>query len=1058
MLLFACLFVGLNLVTAQTQQIKGIVLAEEDGQPVVGASILVKGTGMGTITDIQGNFSLSKIPNNAQTLVVSYIGMQTQEVGIKENLKIILKSDAEVLDEVVVVAYGTAKKESLTGSIAVVDAKKIENRLSSSVTGALEGTAPGVQVNNTYGEPGSAPSIRIRGFSTINGSNNPLYIVDGAPYDGSIADLNNADIASLSILKDAASAALYGNRAANGVVLITTKKGKDHGKTSVSFNMNQGFYTRGIPEYDRLGTDQWMETQWTGMKNYAMTLPSLQMSEADARKYASNRLISDLVKRNIYNAKDNALFDENGKLIAKRQSGYDDLNWYNELERTGHRQEYGMSATTSGEKFNVFSSIGYLKEDGYIINTGFDRLSGRVNTTYTPTKWLKTGLNLAATSQKTSYNEDASGNAYANPFYVARYMAPVYPLYLHNEDGNYALDKDGNKQYDLASSYLSNRHIVYELKNDKLDKERNTINGQAFATITLPYSIDFTVKGDINKSTNNIKKYSNPNIGDGATNNGRLTSTTYAYHTYNFQQQLYWAHEFGLHHLDILAGHENYSYSKKYTSGMNTDMTVDGNFTLGNFITNSYLGGYDDEYKTESYLSRLRYNYDQKYFADLSFRSDGSSRFNPSNRWGNFFSVGASWNITKEEFMTPINWVDYLKLRASYGEVGNDAGVDYYGYMALYELSKNGKHGSLIKKTLSALDIQWETTQTIDIALEGRLFDRVDFSLGYFNKRSQDLLFAVKLPLSAGSFPHDNDKINLTQNRNIGTISNQGIEFSANVDIINKKDWSWKVGADATFLKNEVVKLPEGKDILSGLRKYSEGHSIYEFFTYHYVGVDQMTGNSLYTLDPEKAQKAKENNKKVTINGIDYTTDTTYGLKDWAGSALPDIYGSFHSDLSWKGLNLNVLFTYSLGGKVFDNSYYTLMKTSASSAAASHKDILKSWSGIPEGMGEMSANRIWKNGIPVINHHMSEYNTTTSDRWLTDASYLVLKNISLSYNLPKKLISNLGIENLSLTAGVENAFTLTSRKGLNPQFSFTGSQDDTYTTARIYNLGLTVKF
>lgn len=990
--------------------------------------------------------------------------MQTQEVLIKPNVKVFMKADAEMLDEVIVVAYGTAKKESLTGSISVVDSKKIEKRITTSVTGALEGSAPGVQVNNTYGEPGKAPSIRIRGFGTlVSGASDPLFIVDGVPFDGNIAELNSNDIESMSILKDASSAALYGNRAANGVVLITTKSGRGSDKPSITLQINQGIYNRGISEYERLGADQWMEASWKAMKNYAMT-GSLGLGESDAAAYATKNIITGYARRNIYDAADDALFDANGNLIANKLSGYDDLDWAKDIERNGYRQEYNLSASSSGDKLSVYSSVGYLNEKGYVIASGYERFSGRVNSTYTPNKWIKAGLNLSGSTTKRDYNDNATGEYYANPFYITRYMAPVYPLFMHNADGSYALDELGNKQYDVTSSYLSNRNIAYELRNNKEESRRNVLGGQAFVTVNLPYDFSVTVKGDLNNSTSNNTKYDNPKIGDGATNNGRLTSYAYQYTNYTMQQLINWKHSYkNMHNVDVMLGHENYSWERKYTSGMNTGMAVDGNLTMGNFLTNSFFNGSDDEYKTESYLARARYNYDERYFAEASFRRDGSSRFHPDNRWGNFFSVGASWNIKREAFMQDIDWIDHLKFRASYGEVGNDAGVNYYGYMALYTIDKNGGEAALLKKSLSAPDIKWETTQTLDFALEGRLFDRLNFQIGYFDKRSKDLLFEVRLPLSAGSYPWvDTDNgapMNLTQYKNIGTVSNRGVEIALDADAINTRDWKWNIGLDATFLKNKVVKLPDGKDILRGMQNYSEGHSIYEFYTYHFAGVDQMTGQSLYTIDPEKKEDAAANNALTTIDGTDYTTITTYGKRDWAGSALPKVYGSIHSAVSWKDLSLNILFTYGLGGKVYDGSYHSLMSTSAmSSGSALHKDALKSWDGVPEGMTETSANRIDPNGVPALDFNRSTDNNATSDRWLTSASYLVFKNLNLSYSLPKSWMNRWGISGLTLTAGIENLFTVTARKGLNPQFSFNGTSDDTYVTARVYNLGLTVKF
>ena len=577
----------------------------------------------------------------------------------------------------------------------------------------------------------------------------------------------------------------------------------------------------------------------------------------------------------------------------------------------------------------------------------------------------------------------------------------------------------------------------------------------------LPYGISFTMKGDVSHSTSNNKKYDNPEIGDGATNNGRLTSYAYQYSTVTLQQIINWNYQFNdVHNVELMAAHESYSWQRKYTAGMNTGMAVDGNLTMGNFLNNSYFLGSDDEDKTESYLARAKYNYADRYFVEASFRRDGSSRFHKDNRWGNFFSLGASWNMKQEKFMKDVDWVNALKLRASYGEVGNNMGVNYYGHMALYTIDKNGGEAALVKKSLSAPDIKWETTQTVDIAVEGTLFNRLNFQIGYFDKRSKDLLFEVRLPLSAGSYPWVDDNMNMTQYKNIGTVSNRGWEISLNGDIIKNKDWRWNLGVDATFLKNKIIKLPDGKDILHGQQNYSEGHSIYEWYTYHYAGVDQMTGTALYDIDPDKKESAEAAGALMTINGVDYATATSYAKRDWRGSALPTVYGSITSALSWKNFNLNMLFTYSLGGKTYDGSYASLMGVSESGASgnAYHKDILNSWDGAPAGMTENSANRVDPNGTPRADFYKSSDLNGVSDRWLTSSSYFVFKNLNLSYSLPTNWMKSIGLEGITVNAGVENLFTLTSRKGLNPQYSFNGGSDDTYVTARVYNFGLSVKF
>ena len=1039
---------------AQTS-VTGKVVASEDGEPVIGASIKVAGTNTGTVTDVDGNFSLN-VPAGSK-LEITYIGMNPQTVKASSNMKIALTSDNKSLDEVVVVAYGTAKRQSITGSVSAVDAKEIENRISTSVTGALEGAAPGVQVNNSYGEPGASPKIHIRGVGTlVKDADQPLYVVDGTVFEGNIAELNPNDIESMSVLKDAASSALYGNRAANGVVLITTKRAKLSNKPTFNLQINQGVYSRGIGEYERLGVTQWMEQAWKSVKYGAMSNQGLDATAA--AQYATTHVIGDLVKRNIFDADDDKLFDANGKLIANRLSGYDDLDWEDAVERTGYRQEYNMSAGITGDKYNVYTSAGYLNEKGYTLNSGYERFTGRINSKYNPTKWFETGLNLSGTVSNRSFNENAKESYYANPFYVTRYMAPVYPVYMHNADGSYALDANGEKQYDTTSDYLDNRNIAYEIRTDQDKSRRSVIDAQIYGKINLPYGFSALVKANVNNANTNRQTYNNPNIGDGATNNGRLSQYTYQYTNYTGQELLTWAQTYGKHSVDVLLGHENYSWQRKYSFLMNTNMAVDGNFTLGNFLNNSSTEGYNYDYKTESYLGRVRYNYDEKYFVDFSYRRDGSSKFAKDNRWGNFFSFGANWNVKKEDFIKNVDWVNDLRVRASYGEVGNDAGVDYYGYKALYYINKNAGDAALMKYTLAAPNIKWETTQTVDFGIEGKLFNRLNFSIGYFDKRSKDLLFQVRMPLSAGSFAYDENMMNLAQYQNIGTISNRGFEIALSGDVIRKKDWTWNLAFDATTLKNKVIKLPGGKDILHGVQNYSEGHSAYEFYTYHFAGVDQMTGNSLYDLDATMEATAEAAGALVEINGTKYSTNTSYAERKWAGTALPSVYGSFGSTLRWKDLSLGLLFTYSLGGKVYDASYQSLMSPSSSSARAYHKDVLKAWDGVPEGMTETSANRIDPNGVPVFDPVLSTDNDATSDRWLTSGDYLIFKNINLSYNLPKALVKGWGLEGLTLKAGAENLFTLTSRKGLNPQYAFNGGSDDTYVSARVFNFGVSVTF
>ncbi|MGV3704881.1 MAG: SusC/RagA family TonB-linked outer membrane protein [Arcticibacter sp.] len=1075
------LFIALLLLgtaQAQTKTITGTVIDAADGMPLPGVSVKQKGTTNGTQTAANGQFNLP-IKGTQSVVVFTYIGYESAEVTATPGkaVKISLKTADQSLNEVVVVAYGTATKESLTGAVSSVSAKDIEKRPVSSVTGVLEGSSPGIQVNNTFGQPGSDATIRIRGFSSVNGSNDPLIVLDGVPYGGNISDINPNDIESISVLKDATSAALYGNRASNGVVIITSKKGSNK-RGSLNAIINQGVYTRGIPEYERLNANEYMETMWKGYRNSLLTSNSKTYpTVASANTEASRSLVSDYLKYNIYNKPANKLFDENGKLVADAAilDGYkDDLDWFAPIERKGTRQDYNISGATATEKSNLYFSGGYLDEKGFVKRSDFNRFSGRVNGDITPKDWIKTGLSLAGSHQQsnqvTGKAEDAA--SYANPFMYARQIAPIYPVHLHDPaTGEYILDENGEKQYDGGSRFArpqyTSRHVIWENELNKDRTFRNTLNGQAYVDINFLKDFTLTLKGDLNVRTSENQSYDNAIIGDGAGNAGRATREIYRNKNYTVQQLLNYGKNFGDHRVDILAGHENYYFNQNYMFGFKTKETFAGAPELINFTNITDLYDYQDNYRLESFLSRAKYNYASKYFAEASFRRDGTARFSRNTRWGQFWSLGGSWIISKEDFMQSLDGkVDDLKFRASYGQVGNDASAKYYAHYALYRIDQNANLAALYKSQNAAENAKWESLGSLSTAIEGRLFNKVNFNVEYFDKRSKDLLFDVNLALSAGATSTTKPESTILQN--IGVVSNKGIEVTADVDILKAQDLRWNFGINATFIKNKIIELPEqnrANGIISGTKKYMEGHSVYDFWAYQFVGVDQMTGDALYLPDT-KAYNVSESNPKaaaipaanlVQIGDQYYTNFSTYGVRDWSGSAIPDVFGSFNTSLSVKNLTLSALFTYSLGGKTLDYSYNSLMSMSGT-VSALHKDLLKAWDGVPEGMTATSANRINPDGIPVVDFARSNRNNQAlSTRFLQDASYLVVKNISLSYNLPKTWMSRLDVNGMTVNAGVENLATFTKLQGMNPQQAFNGVADNAFVTPRVFSLGLNIK-
>ena len=1003
--------------------------------------------------------------------------------------------EKELDDVVIQVAYGSAKKSTLTGAVSQIESTDIEKRPATSITSALEGTVAGVQVNNTFGQPGSSPSIIIRGFGTVNGGNGaPLYIIDGVAFGGNPSDLDANDIESISVLKDAASCALYGNRASNGVVLITTKKGKGE-KMHFNLNIKQGSYALGMKDYKTLNANQFMEASWMSLRNARMT--SKGEDAATAGAFANEHLISDELYLSIYEnqvssipgASRTGLFDENGKLLptVTMQAGYaDDLDWIDQATRTGYRQEYNLSGSQATEKSDYYFSLGYLDEKGYLKNSGFDRLNGRVNLNFRPNRWIKAGINLSGSHQNIDYTTGDNTLSLTNIFYTGRFMAPIYPVHLHDASGNYLVDSYGNKQYDTGSYIDADGNSVttrmqYPGKNtiweNELNKNRTVRNtGEAIAYMDVNFLNDFTftVKGDLNLRSDKNTTYYNSSVGDGLAANGRLQKREYSYKNYTFQQQMKWAHTFGDHTLSVLLGHENYSLNYDYTYLVKSNEALVGSTNLTNFATMEQEQGYTMRYRTESYLGRVRYNYLDRYNVEASFRRDGSSRFAKGSRWGTFGSIGANWIVSKETFMKNLSWVNFLKLRADWGQVGNDAGASYNAYKSLYSsaLTYEG-NPAYIMTQIGNDQLKWETGDSWGIGVETRLFNRWNLNMEYFDRKNKDLLFNVYNPLSAGSTNLKDYSSTITQN--LGTIANRGFEISTDVDIFRNKDWRVNLSANATFIKNKVTQLPEqNKDgIIDGEYKIEEGKSRFEFYTYTYVGVDQMTGKALYKADlenykvlggedgkqviagnPEGTDISKE---VVCINGNYYVNAITHALKEYHGSAMPTVYGSFCPTVSYKSITFSALFTYSLGGKVYDDIYRQLM-TTTTTPHNYHEDIMKSWNGVPEGMTEDSPHRIWTNGVPQINSNESNDNNAISSRWLTSANYLVLKNLYLSYDLPKEWTRAIYMEGIRVNLSCENVFTSTKRRGMNPQQSINGYQYNYLMTPRVFTIGIDVKF
>jgi TonB-linked SusC/RagA family outer membrane protein len=1045
LMFFSLLLLTGSLAIAQTVMITGTVTSSEDGMALPGVNVSAKGTTIGAMTGVDGKYSIT-VPANIQILTYSFIGFKTQDITIggRTSINIVLVSDLTTLDEVVVTAYGTAKKSSFTGASAMIDGKKLEARPITNITKAIEGTNPGIQVTSSSGQPGSDQALRIRGFGSVSASNSPLYVVDGVPYSGNIGNLNSQDIESISVLKDAASTALYGNKAANGVVMVTTKKGsRDQG--TIQFTATQGFSSRSIPEYERVNAYEYYPLMWQSNYN-SQVYASTPVAPATAAQNSTNNL-KTIVGYNIMNVPDNQIVDVNGVLNPNAQilgTYGEDLNWQDPIMRQGDRKEYGMVYKGGSDKSDYFVSLGYLDEKGYTIKSDYKRYTGRINVNSQVKKWLKAGLNISGTSTNSNV-ATSGGTSYVNPFYFSRMMGPIYPVYAHDPlTGEYLSDPaTGGKVYDLGNiaglparvaGASPGRHVVAEtLWNDNLYK-RNVLGARTYLEVGFLNDFKFTVNVANDISSYNGATYTNKIVGDGAPA-GRGTRTNSLTTSYTINELLNYNKAFGKHSVEALFGHENYHYEYNYLYGFRQGVIADGNSELVNFTTTNDLTSYTDTYATEGYFSRLNYNFDNKYHFSASVRRDGSSRFASDNRWGTFWSVSAAWRLDQESFIRNITLIDNLKLRSSYGVVGNDNVSGYYSYQALYDLGvNNGTESGFLQASRANEALTWESNNQFDVAVEFGLFKRITGSAEYYYRITSDLLFPVPLPSSSGL---------TTYQMNIGSMYNKGLEFTIGADIVKSADFRWNLSLNFSTIKNELTKLPPGQtEIIDGTKKLMVGHSLYDFWLRDYRGVDPADGSVLYDANI-KDVVAQAANIRI-INGDTLSISQNNAKYHYAGSAIPDLMGGFTNTISYKGFELSILATYQIGGDILDNSYAALMH-SGTYGTALHKDMLQAW----QKPGDIT-------NVPRLDFSKTSVFGATSDRFLTDASFISLRNVTLSYVFPARLTQKISVQNARIFFSGENLWMKNARKGMDPQSSFSGTTDNVYSPSRVITIGLNV--
>ena len=1053
---------------AQEKTISGTV--SDASGPLPGVNVIIKGTSTGTQSDFDGNYTISA--SIGDILVFSYVGMNSQEkkVGTSNKINVTLES-SNLLEEVVVVGYGKTTKKSFTGTASVVSNENVDAKAVSNIAQALIGEASGVQVTRTNGRPGESATIRIRGFSSIEGNSDPLYVVDGVPFTGDINSINPNDIESTTILKDASATAIYGARGANGVVLLTTKQGTV-GKSFVEFDIQTSINSRTYPNYDLIeNEEEYMGLVYDGLKNAAdfagITNPS---------QYALDNLFSDEGVAPLYNmwnvADGNELIDPSTGLVKSGVTRkYSPTNWRDAGYRDGIRNEMNFKTSGGNDVTKHYFSLGYLSDEGFISQSQYDRYSTRLNVSSNPVDRVKVSTNLDY-----SYSEynDATGYGGGNVTYMLDYIPTIYPLYLRDTNGDIVLNPNTNEPFydfgdniagnarDFSATYNGIGEAIYNINRTR----RHSVNANINVTIDILEGLTFETTYGVNYFGSNLDRTRNSIQGSqGVALGGTLYKNNRTYVSQNFNQILRYNTVFGEdHNLNMLVAHESFEdkdedfdLSKKGIVNLNPNAAgVPENYLDQNGVSFGSIV----ETSLESYFTQANYNYAKKYYLSGTLRRDGSSRFF-RNKWGTFWSVGTGWIASEEAFLNSSKFINFLKLKASYGVLGDQGNSAYAGQLG-FNIENLLGQPSLVPRPVVDPNITWESSKQLQVGVEIELFDgAIQADLDYYTKTTDNLYVNKRLPPSTG------DDIILT---NDGSLENRGFEFNVTGNIVRTDDFNLSLNVNGEMFDNEITRMPienatgEPKVInIDGRFGQSKGRSIYDFYIREWAGVDPANGNPMWI---ENWSDANNNGQYDSGEGIadmlvfmaenpdaviEERVTNTYAdatRKYVDKSVIPTVRGAFRLNSSYKNFSLMAQFGYSLGGYGYDFQYATLMSNGKVGASSYSVDMRDRWM----EPGDITAvPRLYSNENVQVNY--------TSTRFLQSTDYLSLNNIRIGYTIPSQYLSKVGLSSVDLWLSGDNVFLLSTRKGYNPTLSLTGTSDRyTYSQISSYSLGVRVKF
>ncbi|GAB3199146.1 TonB-dependent receptor [Pontibacter aydingkolensis] len=1049
----------------QSRTVNGKVTDQATGQGLPGVAVLVKGTTVGTATAADGAYTIS-VPGDNSTLVFRYIGYTTQEipVGSSGTVNATLSVDEKTLSEVVVVGYSTSTQQSFTGTAKVVSGERLESKNVANVSQALAGEVAGVRVINTSGQPGTAATIRIRGLGSVNGNRDPLYVVDGVPFSGSINSINPADIETTTVLKDAAATAIYGARGANGVVVITTKTGRGK-KAYIEVDANTGTNAALLPRYSTIKSpEQYIALGWEALYNQAVATGKTDpVGIANSTLFSAKGISPGYNMWNVANGGE--LIDPMTRSVRPGVTRkYDPENWEDYGFQNSSRNEANVKFGGSSGKTNYYSSVGYLNDVGYLINSDYQRLSARLNINQEINKWLTSAFNINYARSETNNNGQSSDSG--SIFWFVDNIPSIYPLYQRDAEGNIITDPIfGGGRFDYGDRTGFSRgfggltNAISDATHNIQRHNRNELNGNVSLNVNIMDGLVLENRFGGQFYHNKFVSRGNKYYGGSASQNGSLFLQRTEMFSYNMLNMLRFNKAFGSHSIEVLAAHEATDWSSNILNASGYSLVDPNILDLNNTIVKNPSSGYTNSWSLESYFSQVNYDLDKKYFLSATIRRDGSSRF-VKDKWGTFGSVGAAWVISNEDFMADQSIFSNLKYKVSYGLIGDQAGLGYFPGYDLWNVDNLNDKPAFSMQTNGNPDLTWETSKMFQTGFEFGLGNYLTGSIDYYVKNTDDLIFSRRVGPSRG--------IALI-NVNDGNLQNKGLEFDLTGNVFQGKDYRLSLGVNGEIFTNQITKMPidpatsaEKIVDVQGLYAWSKGHSIFDFYMREWAGVDPLDGRGMWTVHYVDANgngafdsgeqiasltnyMAENPNENILVGTTKVWSQATQ--KYVGKSAIPDVRGAFNLNAGYKGFDLSTQVLYSFGGYAYDGAYAGLMGNGLVGNNNWHTDILGRW----QQEGDVT-------DVPRLSNNQDPNVNSTSTRFLTKANYLVLNNVRLSYTLPSSFVSKYGVGGLSVWVSGDNLWINTARDGFNPSTSEAGSSSTyRYSPLSTFTAGVRVK-